>query len=159
VQKRSEPEPVANGETLGLGRLGDFVGFRLRRIQNQLSREFAGETQKYGLRHGEFSALAIIAANPGLSQMMLAREVGLDKSAAVSVIDDLERLGFAERRRLPADRRRHALYATPAGETALTAMFDKLKSVEHDALDALEPSELHVLNTLLDRIYRATFHG
>jgi hypothetical protein len=38
-------------------------------------------------------------------------------------------------------------------------MFDKLKNVEHDALDALEPSELHVLNTLLDRIYRATFHG
>jgi len=158
VQKRSDLEP-SNGERATLGRLGDFVGFRLRRIQNQLSREFAGETQRYGLRHGEFSALAIIAANPGLSQMMLAREVGLDKSAAVSVIDDLERLGFAERRRLPTDRRRYALYATPAGEAALAAMFEKLESVEHDALDALDPSELHLLNTLLDRIYRATFHG
>jgi DNA-binding MarR family transcriptional regulator len=158
VQKRSDLEP-SNGERVTLGRLGDFVGFRLRRIQNQLSREFAGETQRYGLRHGEFSALAIIAANPGLSQMMLAREVGLDKSAAVSVIDDLERLGFAERRRLPTDRRRYALYATPAGEAALAAMFEKLESVEHDALDALDPSELHLLNTLLDRIYRATFHG
>lgn len=159
MKKRSDPAPVSGEENLSLGRLGEFVGFRLRRIQNQLSRDFVDETQKFGLRHGEFSALAIIGANPGLSQTMLAREIGLDKSAAVSVIDDLERLGFAERRRLPSDRRRYALYATAEGDAALAAMFDKLAVVERDALDALEPTERRFLNTLLDRIYRATFHG
>ena len=159
VQKRPDIESPPPDETLDLGRLGDFVGFRLRRIQNQLSRAFAAETQRYGLRHGEFSALAIIGANPGLSQMMLAREVGLDKSAAVLVIDDLERLGFAQRRRSATDRRRYALYATPAGDAALADMFDQLLLVERDALNALEAKEMHVLNSLLDRIYRAIFHG
>ncbi|MFZ3484126.1 MarR family winged helix-turn-helix transcriptional regulator [Sphingomonas sp. 3-13AW] len=144
---------------LELGRLGDFVGFRLRRIQNQLSREFAQVTGRYQLRQGLFSALAIISANPGLSQVMLAREVGLDKSMAVMMVDDLERRGWAERRRSTVDRRRHALYTTEAGEAWLAEMFAALKVVEHDVLDALGKDDLRVLNAILDRVYTACFRG
>ncbi|MGF7149972.1 DNA-binding MarR family transcriptional regulator [Sphingomonas zeicaulis] len=144
---------------LDLGRLGDFVGFRLRRIQNQLSREFAKVTDKYQLRQGLFSALAIISANPGLSQIMLAREVGLDKSLAVMVVDELEARGWAERRRSPVDRRRHALYTTEAGEAWLKEMFAALEMVEHDVLDALGEADRILLNGILDRVYKACFRG
>jgi DNA-binding MarR family transcriptional regulator len=150
--------PDADGD-LRLGRLGDFVGFRLRRIQNQLSREFAQVTDRYQLRQGLFSALAIISANPGLSQIMLAREVGLDKSMAVMVVDELEGRGWAERRRSTVDRRRHALFVTEAGEAWLAEMFQALEVVEHDVLDALGESDRAVLNAILDRIYKACFRG
>lgn len=156
--------PAANGSTtsvndehLDLGRLGDFIGFRLRRIQNQLSSAFAAQSADLGLRPGEFSALAIISANPGLSQAKLAREVGLDKSAAVTVVDDLERLGYAERRRSPNDRRRHALYTRRAGEAALEQMFASLKLVEQDVLNALGTRDKQVLSELLDRLYDSCF--
>jgi DNA-binding MarR family transcriptional regulator len=156
--------PAANGsaasvndEHLDLGRLGDFIGFRLRRIQNQLSSAFAAQSVDLGLRPGEFSALAIISANPGLSQAKLAREVGLDKSAAVTVVDDLERLGYAERRRSPNDRRRHALYTRRAGEAALEQMFTSLKLVEQDVLNALGTRDKQVLSELLDRLYDSCF--
>jgi DNA-binding MarR family transcriptional regulator len=144
---------------LDLGRLGDFIGFRLRRIQNQLSREFAQVTDRHNLRQGLFSALAIISANPGLSQIMLAREVGLDKSMAVMVVDELEGRGWAERRRSSVDRRRHALYTTEAGEAWLVEMFVALEAVEHDVLETLGEGDRKVLSAMLDRVYKAVFRG
>ncbi len=150
------PAPAPT-EPMSLGRLDNFIGFRLRRIQNYLSSAFTAESVALGLRPGEFSALAVIAANPGVSQGTLAREVGLDKSAAVAVIDDLERLRLAERRRLTADRRRHALYVTGDGEAALDRLFAKLETVERDVLNALSPDDLQVLSSLLDRIYHSCF--
>jgi len=153
------PENSVNDEHLALGRLGDFIGFRLRRIQNQLSTAFSAQSVALGLRPGEFSALAVISANPGLSQGKLAREVGLDKSAAVAVIDDLERLGLAERRRSTEDRRRHALHTTKAGEAALKKLFTRLEAVERDVLNVLGPHDVQVLSGLLDRVYDSCFRN
>jgi DNA-binding MarR family transcriptional regulator len=153
------PAPPTDDDHLDLGRLGDFIGFRLRRIQNQLSSAFAAATLNHGLRPGEFSALAIISANPGLAQVRLAREVGLDKSATVAVVDDLERLGFAERRRSAVDRRRHALFTTEAGEAALAELFAGLAAVEGGVLNSLGQRDVDVLSGLLDRIYDSCFRG
>jgi DNA-binding MarR family transcriptional regulator len=149
----------AAADHLELGRLGDFIGFRLRRIQNQLSSAFAAQSPANELRPGEFSSLSLIAANPGLSQAQLAREVGLDKSAAVTVVDDLERLAMAERRRSPTDRRRHALYITAKGEATLEKMFARLGEVERGVLNALGPHDTQVLSAILDRVYDSCFRN
>src|SRR4051794_34815994 len=52
-------------ETVDLGVLKDMLGFRLRRIQNHLSKNFAERLAGRDIKPGEFSALALIAANPG----------------------------------------------------------------------------------------------
>jgi DNA-binding MarR family transcriptional regulator len=143
---------------LNLGRLGDFVGFRLRRVQNQLSRDFADAAADHGLRSGLFSSLEIIAANPGVSQSELSREVGLDKSVTVTIVDELERFGWAERRRSPTDRRRHALYVTAEGERELDELFAILAKTEDAVLHQLSPAEMLVLSELLDRMYEACAH-
>lgn len=140
---------------LDLGRLGDFIGFRLRRVQNQLSRRFSAITAEMGLRQGLFSSLAIVSANPGVSQSDLSREVGLDKSVTVTMVDEMERYGWAERRRSPKDRRRHALYITPAGQAKLDELFALMDETESDALHQLTPEELKQLSEVLDRMYQA----
>jgi hypothetical protein len=38
-------------------------------------------------------------------------------------------------------------------------MFDKLAMVERDVLTALETDDLHLLDALLDRIYKTAFRG
>jgi DNA-binding MarR family transcriptional regulator len=144
---------------LSLGRLGDFVGFRLRRIQNYLSRDFSVATSEHNLKQGQFSGLAIIAANPGLSQIELAREIGLDKSLTVQMVDELERRGWAERRRSVVDRRRHDLFVTPDGEAVLVDLFGQLDAVERNSLEVLSDEEHVILNELLDRIYKACFRA
>ncbi|PSJ40928.1 MarR family winged helix-turn-helix transcriptional regulator [Allosphingosinicella deserti] len=148
------PRPGA----LNLGRLGEFVGFRLRRVQNQLSKDFASATADRGLRAGLFSSLSLIAANPGLSQNELSREIGLDKSVTVAIVDELERSGWAVRERSETDRRRHALHATAAGEAYLEELFGILEQTENAVLHQLSPAELLLLSELLDRMYAAALH-
>jgi DNA-binding MarR family transcriptional regulator len=136
-----------------LGRLGEYVGFRLRRVQNQLSRDFVNATADRGLRSGLFSSLALISANPGISQSELSREIAMDKSVTVSLLDDLERRGWAARQRSTQDRRRHALYITPDGERELEEIFAVVSKTENAVLHQLSPAELMLLSELLDRMY------
>ncbi|MBO9714569.1 MarR family transcriptional regulator [Sphingomonas sp.] len=138
-----------------LGRLGEALGFRLRRVQNQLSRDFQDRSKRWDLRSGMFSALEIIRANPGISQTDLAREIGMDKSVIVSLIDDLERRDWTVRERSGTDRRRYQLLITPAGEEAVATLVDNMLHVEHIGLAALTPEEREVLIRALDKVYRA----
>lgn len=152
-QAAREKREEQAGDGIRLGRLGDYVGFRLRRVQNQLSRDFAAATAGRGLRSGVFSSLALISANPGISQSELAREIAMDKSVAVALIDDLERRGWANRKRSPKDRRRHALYITELGERELEEIFAAVSRTENEVLHQLSPAELMLLSELLDRMY------
>lgn len=152
-------EQLAGDSKVQLGRMGNFVGFRLRRVQNQLSRDFAAATAAQGLRSGLFSSLAIIAANPGMSQSELSDAVGLDKSVTVTIVDDLEQAGWAVRERSKLDRRRHALYITPDGQAHLDELFEILERTENSVLHQLSPAELALLGELLDRMYLACLPG
>lgn len=142
---------------LQLGRLGDYVGFRMRRVQNQLSADFAAATAHYGIRAGLFSSLALIEANPGISQQELSSTVGLDKSITVQIVDELERRGWAKRTRSTVDRRRHALTVLPDGEKTLDDLFRIMVDVETEVLAQLSPDERPLFDAALDRMY-AVFH-
>lgn len=142
-----------------LGRLDDFLGFRLRRVQNMLSGKFAQAIAGYGLRSGEFSTLALIAANPGISQNELAREVGLDKSVMVLIVDDLEKREWAVRGRSKTDRRRHSLSITEAGQAELSRMFGSLEQTEGVVGQSFSHAELGLLHELLDRMHAACVEG
>ena len=140
-----------------LGRLGDFVGFRMRRVQNQLSAEFAAATAELGLRSGLFSSLAIIAANPGISQQQVSAAVGLDKSITVQIIDEMEKRGLARRERSTVDRRRHELTILPEGQALLDRLFEIMAKVESGVLAELNAEERPIFDAALDRMY-AVFH-
>ena len=142
-----------SADTLQLGRFDEFLGFRLRRIQNVLSKKFVLATADYGLRSGLFSSMAMIDANPGVSQNALAREVGLDKSVMVMIVDDLEKRGWAVRERSSADRRRHALSLSPAGKVAFEDLIQLLRRTESAVNERLSAAEIGMLHELLDRIH------
>lgn len=153
VGKNSDGD--SGGHGIRLGRLDEFIGFRLRRIQNQLSRDFAAATADRNMRSGLFSSLAIVAANPGISQNELSKAVGLDKSITVQIVDELESRDLARRERSLTDRRRHALFATDSGQVYLDELFDTLAETEDGVLHQLTKAELALLRELLDRMYEA----
>jgi DNA-binding MarR family transcriptional regulator len=141
----------------GIGRYEGYVGFRLRRIQNHLSRSFAEASAPYRLRVGAMSALAIIEANPGISQAKVGRQISMDASGVVTLVDELVERGWISRRRAPDDRRRSALYLEPLGERILGELFAILDRTEHAVLQALSSSELLMLSRTLDRIHDHCF--
>jgi DNA-binding MarR family transcriptional regulator len=149
--------PDAN-RTRSLGQLSQILGFRFRRIQNHLARGLAQRPEFDAGRPGELSVLAILEANPGLSQVELAEEVGLDATMMVVLIDDLEQRGFAQRSRTSTDRRRNRLFITPSGEAALKRWMGAARENEKLVRETLSEAEFEVLSQLLDRIYDRCFN-
>lgn len=148
-------KPAAEEGEVALGRLGRFIGFRLRRVQNQLSRDFSERVAEKALRGGMFSALEIIASNPGISQGTVSAEIGLDKSAIVPLIDDLEGRGWIARTRSLQDRRRNHLTITTTGLKELQALIEQMAHTEARALGALSEEERELVSRALDKVYRA----
>lgn len=133
------------------GLLTDMVGPRVRLLRNALAARSIAALEDFGLPTGSLTVLALIAANPGSSQTVLARAAGLNKSALVGIVDELEKRGLAARDRSASDRRRNQLVVTPAGEAAMKAMFDRVRRGEEAVRDALGTNDLRKLLELIDR--------
>jgi DNA-binding MarR family transcriptional regulator len=142
-------------EELDLGLLADFVGPRVRVLWNLLSARMAEALAPFGLRPGAFSALALISANPGCSQKQLAFRLGMDKSAVVAIVQELDRQGLATRVRHAEDRRFQALKITAKGQALLQRTLAPVSRPGRPIREALSPRELEQLLSLLDRAWRA----
>ncbi|WP_137679950.1 MarR family winged helix-turn-helix transcriptional regulator [Aurantiacibacter suaedae] len=151
-EDRGSEEGKASGE-IKLGRLNRNLGFRLRRVHQRLSRRFSEQTRQFSFRSGGISALAIIEANPGISQSEVAREIDVDASIAVGILNDMRRRSLVTRSRLSDDRRRYAIELTESGRELLDEIFISVTAMEDDILGILTPSDLLFLGYILDKLY------
>jgi DNA-binding MarR family transcriptional regulator len=133
------PAPNRNGgrairerrEPLKLSVLNDRLGYFIRRAQVWIFQDVMRDFVAIDIRPAQYSVLAVIEANAGLSQSDIADLLGIERARLVRLLDRLERRGYTERRRAPNDRRSHALYLTREGRRALKRI-DAL-AAEHEA--------------------------
>ena len=142
-------------KALEWGILAGSVGPRVRLLRNALAARSIAASAPYGLPTGSLTVLALIAANPGSSQNALAKRAGLNKSALVGIVDQLEAKGLAARDRSASDRRRNQITVTPEGAAAMQALFVAVTTEEGPVRDALGLADLEVLLALLDRAIAA----
>lgn len=138
-------------KTLDWGLLAGSVGPRARLLRNALTARSIAVSAPYGLPTGSLTVLALIAANPGSSQSAVARRAGLNKSALVGIVDQLESKGLAARDRSASDRRRNQVTVTRAGEAAMQALFAAVSREEQPIHAALGAEDMATLLALLDR--------
>ena len=146
-------------KALDWGILAGSVGPRVRLLRNALTARSIAASAPYSLPTGSLTVLALIAANPGSSQSALARRAGLNKSALVGIVDQLEAKGLAARDRSTSDRRRNQVTVTPEGEAAMQVLFAAVTVEEGAIRDALGSADLEVLLSLLDRAITALEEG
>jgi len=119
---------------LDMSPLAKIVGYPLRRAQLAVFEDFNRRFVALRLTPAQFSALALIGANPGRKQSDVAGALGIQRPNFVAMVDELERRGLAERLRTPADRRSRALALTAAGaallERAWRAQAEQEKAIE-----------------------------
>jgi DNA-binding MarR family transcriptional regulator len=113
-----QPEPPAPRD-IDLGWLGGTVGFHLRTAQEAAFQAFARRANGADAKPWRFAALALIDANPGLTQGDLAAALRRNTSSLTPVLDELFRLGYVVRERLERDRRAYRLTLTPAGRAVM----------------------------------------
>lgn len=129
-----------------------FIGYRLKRAYGTLRSDLLGRLDSLGLRITTFSTLLLIVDNPGLRQSALAVALDIRRSNMVAIIDDLESRGWIVRKRVPADRRAFALFATSSGSRVCKKAMALAVENESTILNCLTDAELKTLSTLLAKI-------
>lgn len=142
---------------LDRGLLPSLLGYALRRTQSAVFADFAATFAKAGetLTPGEFGLLVLVERNAGMSQMALARALGIDRSTLVPILNRLQARGFLLRNASPTDGRTHALALTPAGEKALARFARLVRAHEKRIAAGLSAAETRALIELLDKVRRA----
>src|SRR5580698_8599674 len=93
-------DPVSDSDDTpqtDLAGLDDHVGYMLRRAQLAVFGDFIACQHGAVTRPGQFSILAVIDRNPGLSQSRVCAALGIKRANLVAVIDELETLGLVRR--------------------------------------------------------------
>jgi DNA-binding MarR family transcriptional regulator len=102
-----------------------------------------------GVRLKQFIALDYLREQGCTGQQVFGQALMLDPNNCVILLNDLEEDGYIERRRDPADRRRHMVEMTPAGARALEQAEVKLETVEDQVIGNLSAAERSALRDLL----------
>jgi DNA-binding MarR family transcriptional regulator len=129
------------------------IGYRLRRAQLIVFKEFSEAFSELELRPAEFAVVALIGDNPGRKQAEIAAALGIKRANFVALINGLAERGLVERRQPENDRRSHALFLTACGLDFATRMNGIQQEFEQQLVERLGgPAERDRLIALLDRI-------
>lgn len=97
---------------------------------------------KHNLTWGETRLLVLIDQIEGISQVELARELGIKPISILRRVDKLEKLGLVERVKYKADRRVNQLYLTDKGREAHEFILELGVKLISSALPKIEQQEL-----------------
>jgi DNA-binding MarR family transcriptional regulator len=126
--------------------------FLLKRLGFALKEQSAAAYERAGLNPYHHGVLAVLDEGSRETQGAIADALGYDRGQLVGILDDLEERGFVERRRDPADRRRHIVQMTADGKRALSKLRTVSLELEDEVLAALDADERAQLHALLHRL-------
>jgi len=104
-----------------------------------------------GLKLRQVMLLSYLRYGAPALQQQLCEALWLDPNNCVLLLNELEDMGYVERRRDPADRRRHMVELTDAGRAALDRAERAQESVGDEIFAALSDEERATLRSLLGR--------
>jgi DNA-binding MarR family transcriptional regulator len=132
--------------------IGGKIGFLVAQVGRAATRRFVAALAPVGLNPRQTALLFELRREGAMSQGALGDVLDIDPSNLVGLLNFLEDEGFAERRRDPADRRRHVVAITKRGLRQLRAVEKAAQAVEEDFFGALNPDEREQLRRLLMRV-------
>jgi DNA-binding MarR family transcriptional regulator len=130
--------------------------FLLKRLGFAVKERSHAAFEGTGLQPQHHAVLSLLDEGARETQGTIADALGYDRSMLVGLLDELEERGFIERRRDPADRRRHLVSLTADGRTALGRMRTISKRVADEFLAPLDAEQRKQLHGLLLEL--ACFH-
>ena len=131
--------------------VAEFAGQLFFRLWRSSHTRTAERLSSIGLTPALFALLNVLGAREGAIQQQLSSDMGIDPSAMVKLINELEGTGLAERRRRPGDRRAWEVSITPKGRRTLERARRFVTQVEDEVLGGLTAADRHQLLTLLRR--------
>jgi DNA-binding MarR family transcriptional regulator len=129
----------------------EFAGQLFFRLWRASHTRIAEALDSIGLTPALFGVLNVLGAREGTIQQEIASAMRIDPSTMVSLIDELEGAGLAERRPHPEDRRAREVVITAKGRRTLDRGRRMAMQVEDEVLGGLTATERRQLLGLLRR--------
>jgi MarR family transcriptional regulator, lower aerobic nicotinate degradation pathway regulator len=143
IQKTQTPPGIAKRwPTLLMIKLGRITMHR-----------FTQALEPYGIRPRHVAALIELRDSGELTQQTLCGQLHLDPTNLVAILNELEKRGYATRRRDPEDRRRHLVEVTKKGVAVIEKVTEVMDGVQDELLEGFDASEREQLEALLTTIW------
>ena len=130
----------------------------LRRCVQYANDLFSQESGAGDLTKQQFTVLAAVEQNEGMSQTDLVAITGIDRSTLAEMIRRMIERGLLDRERTEADQRANAVRIAMAGRKALRSARAANERVERSLLSGLPASErskfVRMLSTLVEQAER-----
>ena len=117
--------------------VAEFAGQLFFRLWRAFHTRTADKLGSIGLSPALFALLNVLGAREGAIQQELSSDMGIDPSAMVKMINELEDERLAERRRRPNDRRAWEVTITPKGRRSLERARQLVMQVQDEVLGGL----------------------
>ena len=128
------------------------TAFLLKRLGFAAKDQALKAYEETGLHPYHHAVLAVLDEGSRETQGAIADALGYDRGQLVGLLDDLEERGLVERKRDPADRRRHIVRMTSGGKRALVKLRALAGRLEDDLLAPLDDEERAQLHALMLRL-------
>ena len=127
-------------------------GLLLALLGQEAMRRLRAAHTAHNLKPRQFQILGLLHDHGGLAQRELMQEMDVDPSILVTLLNPLEADGLVSRERDPADRRRHLVTLTGAGERALVSASRAQKQTEDELFASLSSEQREQLGGLLSAL-------
>ncbi|RYZ77982.1 MAG: MarR family transcriptional regulator [Proteobacteria bacterium] len=139
-EKRVVPEPLMR-----------WTGAILSRASQRVRDSFENRMSGSCLKSKHYGALILLEDGPK-TQIELGRQLWVDRTSMVALVDELERSGDVKREKHPDDRRAYLIQLTEQGKTSLQHAREIADEVEDEIFSALSEEEREQLRELLARL-------
>lgn len=103
-------------------------GTLIRTLTSNLNAYVGNQCESYGIKQGQFEYFLLIAWNPGINQLDIAKRKNVGKSAVTKALKVLEGDGFIYRISHPEDKRQSQCFLTEKGQ----GITPKLNAISSD---------------------------
>jgi DNA-binding MarR family transcriptional regulator len=135
-------------------------GFLIRRLHQISVAIFISEctATEREITAVQWGVLSIISEYPGVGQIEIAEELGLDRSNAANVVARLTKRGLLRQKVSPTDQRKKEITITKAGERAMKELEGCAQRFQRKLLNPLTESERDIFVELLTRLVQQNNH-
>jgi len=130
------------------------LGFLLAKSYQRGYALFRDPLEKYNLTPKQFSLLAFLWKQDGLSQVELSEKCQIDRTTIGGLIDRLQKQGYVTRLPHPEDRRAFMIRLTTDGKALEKELLAIARSVTDAFTARLSPEETETLRKLLKKLRR-----
>ena len=136
----------------------DNLGFLISKTHQAFREQFKEQLNTFHLTPPQFSTLAFLWKEDGMSQAQLGSKLQIDRTTMSGILDRLEKQDLILRETSSEDRRLFLIYLTPHGKKLFPVIEGIAEQGTQTLTSTLSAEERELLASLLKRILKGAPH-